>query len=181
MYFKMDQPAKPPVQRSQCSIQHGRNNTANNIYKCWTSCNKCKYLFLQYSVSNQKHNSCKIYLKIIQVVSKGRKISWLAGGVIGYDSETKGATHGQFHQSLVPIGQISFRGEDFKWFFFVEFSIFSNGGHVGWERVSEENIKIQKVNDGRTDDGHPVVANAHMTLRVRWVKELLRKWLRSKC
>ena len=28
--------------------------------------------------------------------------------------------------------------------------------------VSEENIKIQKVNDGR-----PVVANAHMTLRVR--------------
>jgi hypothetical protein len=47
----------------------------------------CKYLFLQYSVTNQKHNSCKIYLKIIQVVSKGRKISWLAGGVIGYDSE----------------------------------------------------------------------------------------------
>ena len=36
--------------------------------------------------------------------------------------------------------------------------------------VSEENIKIQKVNDGRTDDGHPVVANAHMTL-----KKLLRK------
>jgi hypothetical protein len=33
-------------------------------------------------VSNQKHNSCKIYLKIIQVVSKGRQISWLAGGVI---------------------------------------------------------------------------------------------------
>lgn len=83
----MNQPAKPQVQRSQCSIQHGRNHTANNIYKCWTSCNKCKYLFLQYSVSNQKHNSCKIYLKILQVVSKGRKISWLAGGVIGYDSE----------------------------------------------------------------------------------------------
>ena len=80
----MNQPAKPQVQRSQCSIQHGRNHTANNIYKCWTSCNKCKYLFLQYSVSNQKHNSCKIYLKILQVVSKGRKISWLAGGVIGY-------------------------------------------------------------------------------------------------
>ena len=76
-----------PVQRSQCSIQHGRNHTANNIYKCWTSCNKHKYLFLQYSVSNQKHNSCKIYLKILQVVSKGRTISWLAGGVIGYDSE----------------------------------------------------------------------------------------------
>jgi hypothetical protein len=38
-------------------------------------------------VSNQKHNSYKIYLKIFQVVSKGRKISWLAGGVIGYDSE----------------------------------------------------------------------------------------------
>ena len=36
--------------------------------------------------------------------------------------------------------------------------------------VSEENIKIQKVNDGRTDDGRPVVANAHMTL-----KKLLRK------
>jgi hypothetical protein len=35
-------------------------------------------------VSNQKHNSCKIYLKILQVVSKRRKISWLAGGVIGY-------------------------------------------------------------------------------------------------
>jgi hypothetical protein len=35
-------------------------------------------------VTNQKHNSCKIYLKIIQVVSKGRKISWFAGGVIGY-------------------------------------------------------------------------------------------------
>ena len=83
----MNQPAKPQVQRSQCSIQHGRNHTANNIYKCWTSCNKCKYLVLQYSVSNQKHNSCKIYLKILQVVSKGRKISWLAGGVIGYDSE----------------------------------------------------------------------------------------------
>ena len=83
----MNQPAKPQVQRSQCSIQHGRNHTANNIYKCWTSCNKHKYLFLQYSVSNQKHNSCKIYLKILQVVSKGRKISWLAGGVIGYDSE----------------------------------------------------------------------------------------------
>ena len=33
--------------------------------------------------------------------------------------------------------------------------------------VSEENIKIQKVNDGRTEDGRPVVANAHMTLRVR--------------
>jgi hypothetical protein len=32
--------------------------------------------------------------------------------------------------------------------------------------VSEENIKIQKVNSGRTDDGRPVVANAHMTLRV---------------
>jgi hypothetical protein len=28
--------------------------------------------------------------------------------------------------------------------------------------VSEENIKIQKYNDGR-----PVVANAHMTLRIR--------------
>lgn len=83
----MNQPAKPQVQRSQCSIQHGRNHTANNIYKCWTSCNKCKYLVLQYSVSNQKHNSCKIYQKILQVVSKGRKISWLAGGVIGYDSE----------------------------------------------------------------------------------------------
>jgi len=83
----MNQPAKPQVQRSQCSIQHGRNHTVNNIYKCWTSCNKHKYLFLQYSVSNQKHNSCKIYLKILQVVSKGRKISWLAGGVIGYDSE----------------------------------------------------------------------------------------------
>ena len=83
----MNQPAKPQVQRSQCSIQHGRNHTANNIYKCWTSCNKHKYLFLQNSVSNQKHNSCKIYLKILQVVSKGRKISWLAGGVIGYDSE----------------------------------------------------------------------------------------------
>ena len=83
----MNQPAKPQVQRSQCSIQHGRNHTANNIYKCWTSCNKCKYLFLQYSVSNQKHNSCKIYLKILQVVSKGRNISRLAGGVIGYDSE----------------------------------------------------------------------------------------------
>ena len=83
----MNQPAKPQVQRSQCSIQHSRNHTANNIYKCWTRCNKCKYLFLQYSVSNQKHNSCKIYLKIIQVVSKGRKISWLAGGVIGYVSE----------------------------------------------------------------------------------------------
>ena len=83
----MNQPAKPQVQRSQCSIQHGRNHTANNIYKCWTSCNKHKYLFLQYSVSNQKHNSCKIYLKIIQVVSKGRKIYWLASGVIGYDSE----------------------------------------------------------------------------------------------
>ena len=83
----MNEPAKPQVQRSQCSIQHGRNHTANNIYKCWTSCNKHKYLFLQYSVSNQKHNSCKIYLKILQVVSKGRKISWLAGGVIGYDSE----------------------------------------------------------------------------------------------
>ena len=125
--------ANQPNQRSQCSIQHGRNHTANNIYKCWTSCNKCKYLFLQYFVTNQKHNSCKIYLKIIQVVSKGRNISWLAGGVIGYDSETKGATQGPFHQSLVPIGQISFR-EDFKWFYFVEFSIFSNGGHVGWER-----------------------------------------------
>jgi hypothetical protein len=72
---------------SICSIQHGRNHTANNIYKCWTSCNKCKYLVLQYSVSNQKHNSCKIYLKILQVVSKGRKIYWLASGVIGYDSE----------------------------------------------------------------------------------------------
>ena len=83
----MNQPAKPQVQRSRCSIQHGRNHTVNNIYKCWTSCNKHKYLFLQYSVSNQKHNSCKIYLKILQVVSKGRKISWLAGGVIGYDSE----------------------------------------------------------------------------------------------
>ena len=78
MYFKMNQPAKSQVQRSQCSIQHGRNHTANNIYKCWTSCNKCKYLVLQYSVSNQKHNSCKIYLKILQVVSKG---------VIGNDSE----------------------------------------------------------------------------------------------
>ena len=33
-----------------------------------------------------------------------------------------------------------------------------------------EYIKIQKVNDGRTDDGRPVVANAHMTL-----KKLLRK------
>jgi phosphopantetheine adenylyltransferase len=33
--------------------------------------------------------------------------------------------------------------------------------------VSKENIKIQKVNSGRTDDGRPVVANAHMTLRVR--------------
>ena len=38
--------------------------------------------------------------------------------------------------------------------------------------VSEENIKIQKVNSGRTDgrttdDGRPVVANAHMTLGVR--------------
>jgi hypothetical protein len=33
--------------------------------------------------------------------------------------------------------------------------------------VPEENIKIQKVNDGRTDEGRPVVANAHMTLRVR--------------
>ena len=83
----MNQPAKPQVQRSQCSIQHGRNHTANNIYKCWTSCNKCKYLVLQYSVSNQKHNSCKIYLKILQVVSKGRKIYWLTSGVIGYDSE----------------------------------------------------------------------------------------------
>ena len=83
----MDQPAKPQVQRSQCSIHHGRNHTANNIYKCWTSCNEWTYLFLQYSVSNQKHNSCKIYLKILQVVSTGRKISWLAGGVIGYDSE----------------------------------------------------------------------------------------------
>ena len=83
----MNQQAKPQVQRSQCSIQHGKNHTVNNIYKCWTSCNKHKYLFLQYSVSNQKHNSCKIYLKILQVVSKGRKISWLAGGVIGYDSE----------------------------------------------------------------------------------------------
>jgi hypothetical protein len=41
--------------------------------------------------------------------------------------------------------------------------------------VSEENIKIQKVNDGRKDDGRPVIANAHMTLRVRCVKELLRK------
>ena len=87
MYFKMNQPTKPQVQRSQYSIQHSRNHTANNIYKCWTSCNKHKYLFLQYSVSNQKHNSCKIYLKILQVVSNGRKISWLAGGVIGYDSE----------------------------------------------------------------------------------------------
>ena len=57
------------------------------ICKCWTSYNKCKYLFLQYSVSNQKHISCKIYLKIIQVASKERKISWLAGGVIGYNSE----------------------------------------------------------------------------------------------
>ena len=83
----MNQPAKPQVQRSQCSIQHGRNHTVNNIYKCWTSCNKHNYLFLQYSVSNQKHNSCKIHLKILQVVSKGRTISWLAGGVIGYDSE----------------------------------------------------------------------------------------------
>jgi hypothetical protein len=45
------------------------------------------FKILQYSVSNQKHNSCKIYLKILQVVSKGRKISWLAGGVIGYNSE----------------------------------------------------------------------------------------------
>ena len=67
------QPPKPQVQRSQCSIQHGRNHTANNIYKCWTSCNKCKYLFLQYSVPNQKHNSYKIYFKILQVVSKERK------------------------------------------------------------------------------------------------------------
>ena len=32
--------------------------------------------------------------------------------------------------------------------------------------VSEENIKIQKDNDERTDDGRPVVSNAHMTL---WV------------
>lgn len=117
MYFKMNQPAKPQVQRSQCSIQHGRNHTANNIYKCWTSCNKCKYLFLQYSVSNQKHNSCKIYLKILQVVSKGRKIYWLAGGVIGYDSER--GPH-KDHSTKVwshAIGQVSFRGEDFKWFF----------------------------------------------------------------
>ena len=144
MYFKMDQPSKPQVQRSQCSIQHGINHTANNIYKCWTSCNKCKYLFLQYSVSNQKHNSCKIYLKIIQVVSKGRKISWLACGVIGYDFETKGATQGPFHQRLVPIGQISFRGEDFKWFFFVEFSIFSNGGHVGWDTIGDQLGTTQK-------------------------------------
>ena len=27
--------------------------------------------------------------------------------------------------------------------------------------VSEENIKIQKVNSGRTDDGLPVLATAH--------------------
>jgi hypothetical protein len=37
------------------------------------------------------------------------------------------------------------------------------------------NIKIQKVNSGRTDDGRPVVANAHLTLRVRRVKKILRK------
>ena len=120
----MDQPAKPLDQRSQCSIQHGRNHTANNIYKCWTSCNKCKYLFLQYFVTNQKHNSCKIYLKIIQVVSKGRKISWLAGG--GHRIWFwKGATQEPFHQSLVPIGQVSFRGEDFKWFFLLSNFLFS--------------------------------------------------------
>jgi hypothetical protein len=123
MYFKMDQPAKPQVQRSQCSIQHGRNHTANNIYKCWTSCNKCKYLFLQYSVSNQKHNSCKIYLKILQVVSKGRK-NILVGRWGHRIWFWKGATQGpSILPSLVPIGPV----------------------------VSEENIKIQKVNDGRTD------------------------------
>jgi hypothetical protein len=33
----------------------------------------------KYSVLNQKHNSCKIYLKILQVVSKGRKIYWCFG------------------------------------------------------------------------------------------------------
>jgi hypothetical protein len=36
-------------------------------------------------VSNQKHNSYKIYLKLLQ--GEQRKIFWLAGGVIGYNSE----------------------------------------------------------------------------------------------
>ena len=126
MYFKMNQPAKPQVQRSQCSIQHGRNHTANNIYKCWTSCNKCKYLILQYSVSNQKHNSCKIYQKILQVVSKGRKISWLAGGVIGYDSE-RGPHKDHFTKVWSQLAKLVSEEKILNDFFLVEFSIFSNG------------------------------------------------------
>jgi hypothetical protein len=133
MYFKMDQSAEPQDQRSQCSIQHGRNHTANNIYKCWTSCNKRKYLFLQYSVTNQKHNSCKIYLKIIQVVSKGRTISWLAGGVVGYDSERglhKDHSTKVWSQLVKLVSEEKILND-----FFVEFSIFSNGGHLGWDGI----------------------------------------------
>ena len=135
----MNQPAKPQVQRSQCSIQHGRNHTANNIYKRWTSCNKCKYLVLQYSVSNQKHNSCKIYLKIIQVVSKGRKIYWLAGGVIGYDSER--GPH-KDHSTKVWSQSAKLVSEEkiLKDFFSVEFSIFSNGDHLGLGAGSSDTI-----------------------------------------
>ena len=66
----------------------------------------------------------------------------VGSGIIGYNSERGLPKVPSILPSLVPIGPV----------------------------VSEENIKILKVNDGR-----PVVANAHLTLWVRRVKKLLRK------
>jgi hypothetical protein len=42
------------------------------------------------------------------------------------------------------------------------------------QNIAKTNIYTQKINDGRTDDGGPVVANPD-SLWVRRVKKLLRK------
>ena len=56
----------------------------------------------------------------------------------------KGAIQGPFHQSLVQIGSVA----------------------------SEELIKMWKVNGRTTDDGRSVVTIAHLTLWVRWAKNI---------
>ena len=63
----------------------------------------------------------------------------VGSGIIGYNSDRGPPKAPSILPSLVPIVPMA----------------------------SEENIKIQKVNDGWTDEGRPVVANAYMTLRVR--------------
>jgi hypothetical protein len=51
----------------------------------------------------------------------------------------KGITERPFHHSLGPIGPAVSEEIIFKWFF-AEFSIFSNGGHLGWRPGSLDTI-----------------------------------------